>query len=64
MTEPEPEPEPEPQPTQKTQPKKGEPVEIPVPTRGEFESFVRKVAGSPAGRKRPAAKDPPPEQSG
>lgn len=52
------------QPTQKTQPKKGEPVEIPVPTRGEFEAFVRKVAGRPAGRKRPAETDPPPERSG
>ena len=52
------------EPTQKTQPKgKGKPLDIPIPTRGEFEAFVRKVAGSPAGRKRPAEKDPPPEQS-
>lgn len=57
------EPEPEPEPTQKTQPKKGQPVDIPVPTRGEFESFVRKVAGSPAGRKHPAEKGRPPERS-
>src|SRR4051794_24599141 len=31
-------------PTQKTKPKKGEPVEIPVPTRGDFDDLVRKVA--------------------
>lgn len=48
--------------TQKTQPKKGEPVEIPVPTRGEFDDFVKKVA-PPAGRKRPGGKAQPPERS-
>jgi hypothetical protein len=49
---------------QKSQPKgKGKPLDIPIPTRGEFDSFVRKVAGRPAGRKRPAEKDPPPERS-
>jgi len=36
--------------------------EIPVPTRGEFDEFVRKVA-PPAGRKRPAETDQPREQS-
>jgi hypothetical protein len=36
--------------------------EIPVPTREEFDEFVRKVA-PPAGRKRPAETDQPPEQS-
>jgi len=49
------------EPTQKTRPlgiekktgKPYEPVDIPVPTRGAFDSFVRKVAGRPAGRKRP-----------
>ena len=48
--------------TQKTKPKKGEPVEIPVPTRGEFDDFLRRVA-PPAGRKRPAETDQPPERS-
>jgi hypothetical protein len=51
------------EPTQWTQPKKGEPVKIPVPTRGAFEELVRKVAGGLAGRKRPADSIPPPEQS-
>jgi hypothetical protein len=48
---------------QKTRPKKGKPVEIPVPTRGEFDALVKKVAPGPAGRKRPAGKDRPPAQS-
>jgi hypothetical protein len=30
--------------TQKTQPKKGKPVEIPVPKRGEFDALIKKVA--------------------
>jgi hypothetical protein len=37
------------QPTQKTQPKKGKPVEIPVPKRKEVLEFMRGVSG-----KRPA----------
>ena len=49
--------------TQKTQPKKGKPLRIPVPTRGSFDRFVRKVAGPPRGRKRPDETDLPPEQS-
>jgi hypothetical protein len=36
--------------------------EIPVPKRSEFFSFVERVAGR-GGRKRPAAKDRPPERS-
>ena len=36
--------------------------EIRVPSRDEFEEFVRKVA-PPAGRKRPAETDEPREQS-
>ena len=48
--------------TQRTQPKKGEPVEIPVPTRGEFDAALAKVA-PPAGHKRPDEKDRPPERS-
>lgn len=52
-----------PEPTQKTQPKKGQPVEIPIPKRRDFDQFVKKVAGPPAGRKRPAETDQPPEQS-
>jgi len=46
------------QPTQTTD--KG--LKIPVPTRDEFDQFVKKVA-PPAGRKRPAETDQPPEQS-
>lgn len=37
-------------------------LEIPVPTKGEFDEAIRKVA-PPAGRKRPAEKDQPREQS-
>jgi hypothetical protein len=37
--------------------------EIPIPTRGDFDELVKKVAPPPAGRKRPADTDPPPEQS-
>lgn len=33
------------QPTQKTQPKKGKPVEVPVPTRKEVEDLMRGVTG-------------------
>jgi hypothetical protein len=33
-----------PKPTQKTQPKKGKPVEIPVPKRKDFESLVKRAA--------------------
>jgi hypothetical protein len=50
-------------PTQTVHPKKGKPFEIPVPTRGEFDSLVKKVAGAPGVRKRSAGKDRPPEQS-
>jgi hypothetical protein len=39
-------------------------LKIPVPTREEFDEFVRKVAGPPRGRKRPDESDSPPEQSG
>ena len=35
---------------------------IPIPKRGTFDAVLRKLA-PPAGRKRPAEKDPPPEQS-
>lgn len=34
------------EPTQLTRPKKGEPVEIPVPKRSAFEELVRKVAAA------------------
>jgi hypothetical protein len=33
------------EPTQKTQPKKGKPVEIPVPTRKEVFDLMRAVSG-------------------
>jgi hypothetical protein len=36
--------------TQKTQPKKGKPVEIPVPKREDFDRLLKKVA-RPARRK-------------
>jgi hypothetical protein len=39
------------QPTQKTQPKKGKPVEIPVPTRGDFKRDLLKIA-PPDGNKK------------
>ena len=38
-------------------------LEIPVPTKGDFDAAMRKVA-PPAGRKRPDEKDRPPQQSG
>jgi hypothetical protein len=45
-------------PKQKTE--KG--LTIPVPTKGEFDAAMRRVA-PPAGRKRPAEKDRPQKQS-
>ena len=38
-------------------------LEIPVPTKGDFDANLAKVA-PPASRKRPAGKDQPPKQSG
>ena len=32
------------EPTQKTRPKKGEPVEIPVPKRDDFDKLVKRAA--------------------
>jgi len=32
------------EPTQETRPKEGEPVEIPIPTRGEIEDALGKIA--------------------
>jgi hypothetical protein len=37
-------------------------LEIPVPTKGEFDADLAKVA-PPVGRKRPAEKDRPPKRS-
>jgi hypothetical protein len=37
-------------------------LEIPVPSKGDFDAAMRKVA-PPAGRKRPDGKDQPHEQS-
>jgi hypothetical protein len=31
------------EPTQKTRPKKGEPIEIPVPKRSDFEKLLKRV---------------------
>ena len=38
-------------------------LKVPVPTKGDFDAAMRKVA-PPAGRKRPGGKDPPQKQSG
>jgi hypothetical protein len=38
-------------------------LEIPVPSKGDFDAAMRKVA-PPARRKRPDEKDPPQKQSG
>ncbi len=35
------------EPTQHTRPKKGDPVEIPVPTKGDVMGFLEKVATTP-----------------
>jgi len=35
------------EPTQKTKPKKGKPVEIPVPKRSEFDRLLEKAAKPP-----------------
>jgi hypothetical protein len=35
------------QPTQQTRPKKGKPVEIPVPKKGDVMSFLEKAAKTP-----------------
>jgi hypothetical protein len=35
------------EPTQQTKPKKGEPVEIPIPKKGDVMSFLEKVAKTP-----------------
>lgn len=53
----------EPQSTQTVHPEEGEPFEIPVPTRGEFDRLVKKVAG-PGFRKQPDETVQPPERSG
>lgn len=52
-----------PEPSQVIPTKKGKPLIVPVPTRGEFDRLVKKVAGAPRVRKRSAGKDQQPEQS-
>jgi hypothetical protein len=37
----------EPNPTQETKPKKGKPIEIPVPKKGDVLDFLEKVAKTP-----------------
>jgi len=37
----------DPEPTQKTRPKKGEPIEIPVPKKGDVTDFLEKTAKLP-----------------
>jgi hypothetical protein len=44
------------EPTQQTRPKKGEPIEIPVPKKGDVLDFLEKVAHTPA-PERPDARD-------
>lgn len=46
----------DPEPKQKTRPKKGKPIEIPVPTRKEVGDLMRKVAGKPPSASRPKQK--------
>jgi hypothetical protein len=48
---------------QKTKPKKGAPVEIPVPTKGDFDAALSKVA-PPVSHKPPGGKDQPQKRSG
>jgi hypothetical protein len=50
------------EPTQEIPTTDGEPLVVPVPSREDFDSLVRKVAG-PGFRKRPAEKAPPSKQS-
>lgn len=47
--------------TQKTRPKKGKPVEIPVPKREDFDQLVKKAAGSHGTLPRRAADDRKPD---
>jgi hypothetical protein len=54
----------EPKPTQVIPTKKGKPLVVPVPTRGDLDRLVKKVAGPPTRRKRLAGTDRPPAQSG
>ena len=44
------------EPKQKTRPKKGKPIEIPIPTRKEVSDLMRKVAGKPPSASRPDEK--------
>lgn len=39
-------------------------LEIPVPTKDDFDASLAKVAPKPASRKRPGGKDRPKKQSG
>jgi hypothetical protein len=45
------------EPTQKTQPKKGKPVEIPVPKKADVMSFLEKAAKTPDPESRASAGD-------
>lgn len=51
--------------TEPDEPKQTTPAgyEIPVPSREDFDRMVKRVAPPPAGRKRPAETDAPPERS-
>ena len=52
----------DPEPTQVVPTKKGKPLTVPVPTRGDFDRLVKKVAGLGL-RKRPDETDQPPPRS-
>ena len=41
------------EPTQRTRPKKGEPVTIPVPKKGDVMDFLEKTAKTPVSREKP-----------
>jgi hypothetical protein len=47
------------EPKQRTQPKKGKPVEIPVPKRGDVERLLNRAAKQPAKQRRAPMKPPP-----
>lgn len=38
--------------TQKTQPKKGKPIEVPVPKRGDFERLLKRATNRPDSRRK------------
>lgn len=47
---------------QRTKPKAGKPIDIPIPAKGDFDAAMKRVA-PPVDRKRPAEKDRPQKRS-